>query len=960
MLFAQVEATHRGLPLDAPLLGVNLLGISAPAMMPAAARTPPPLKTRGPPTLRQCAGVRWGTLYFPEPWINLMTYMNSRQSGQSLYRKLPADGGIERLRRDLRLGRHNRSRSELSNNVLTPKPSIYDKKDYHSSATNTFDKNPVLQQLIDADDEWEQALEEYMAFSGTFILHPGRSLRVHMPFLGLEYKTDPRSFHHEDKKARASILTGASVSSANTLHQLASIESFSASGERFLLDSSLSGKHAQVGKGDEASGMGFEVLAQRQIEEEGNDKNSFGSEKPENELMSVLKSSSRHFLDIASKGNIDMHDRTTSTSGILLVGQSLTTMKGGRRKLENGPRTNDGRGPFRYAMVLESWGEVAVYEQGVHPRRKLWSSHTSTSPDHGSAYEEWRRAIYRPEYVQPQPTYTLRLESGGALTLTESYFELELGDRSTNRSKLKHEQVIWMTPGGAALDAVDGGISGTHLYLNPNDGSLAVFEGGAWNCSARRRLLWQSLLSGHSQKSHFLCEDQLQSPSGWVSRFERLCSSFSPKLLNGATSRNGLTVFLSTYSNFETLALQLHYYAVSPVVRRIVVAWRNANINPPTPARIGHVTVYFTTSDHGSDFSSSGGNNLNDRFLPSFLVSTDAVLVLDDDIKVHLQDINLLYEAWRRNRRKIVGFFPRWLDVRRSAFQCKGGKRDIGSQVAGLDYLPESEDPRLTPNLNEGHVPPQANSGALPKAGYGLMKGKVMMLHRDLLWFYTCPEVPSQSLFVEHVLPASTSSVPDFPNLRRTIQNVVDRTHTCEDIGMSIMAAAANIVATKSVEGAVLDANNSSMQLMYPGGLEPAVLFVMRRRGIGDFGKAMPRKGGFDLGGSHPKFNRYQRAEYRLIRSQCVRLFVAAFLDDKQRLQTNRSISGSILPLQHNMIASKRINDRETMLAEIPYEGISKRLFVECASSTGKQHEACSWIVPRKRDFTVHWHHYMS
>ena len=195
-----------------------------------------------------------------------MTYMNSRQSGQSLYRKLPADGGIERLRRDLRLGKHNRSRSELSNNVLTPKPSIYDKKDYHSSATNTFDKNPVLQQLIDADDEWEQALEEYMAFSGTFILHPGRSLRVHMPFLGLEYKTDPRSFHHEDKKARASILTGASVSSANTLHQLASIESFSASGERFLLDSSLSGKHAQVGKGDEASGMGFEVLAQRQIE----------------------------------------------------------------------------------------------------------------------------------------------------------------------------------------------------------------------------------------------------------------------------------------------------------------------------------------------------------------------------------------------------------------------------------------------------------------------------------------------------------------------------------------------------------------------------------------------------------------------------------------------------------------------------------------------------------------------
>lgn len=54
-------------------------------------------------------------------------------------------------------------------------------------------------------------------------------------------------------------------------------------------------------------------------------------------------------------------------------------------------------------------------------------------------------------------------------------------------------------------------------------------------------------------------------------------------------------------------------------------------------------------------------NSLNSRFLPDALLTTRAVLSLNDDVLVGCKALNKVFIAWLRHPDRMVGFFPRLL-----------------------------------------------------------------------------------------------------------------------------------------------------------------------------------------------------------------------------------------------------------------------------------------------------------
>jgi hypothetical protein len=255
------------------------------------------------------------------------------------------------------------------------------------------------------------------------------------------------------------------------------------------------------------------------------------------------------------------------------------------------------------------------------------------------------------------------------------------------------------------------------------NGALVVHTGPLQCGVAAKDTLYRS--SSHGKKACTL----------WPSNRELRCKNahhyHSKTIQSKLSDRSSITILISTYDRFEILMKQIAYYSQSPSVSRIIVTWHNMLITPPKSTRIGHVLIHFLTQKEDS---------LNNRFNPSWQVATDAALIIDDDMKVHLEDIDLLFEVWKKSRMSIVGFAPRW----------------IGNDKEGnLKYLEESEDPPW-------HTPE-----APPKEGYAMMLTKVMMIHRDFLHHYSCGS----------------------SKLRKKVHRMVDLYRNCEDVGFNALVA---------------------------------------------------------------------------------------------------------------------------------------------------------------------------
>jgi len=234
-------------------------------------------------------------------------------------------------------------------------------------------------------------------------------------------------------------------------------------------------------------------------------------------------------------------------------------------------------------------------------------------------------------------------------------------------------------------------------------------------------------------------------------------------------------LLISTHSRYELLSEQLLYYSASPTISTIVVTWHNMNVSPPPD------TVIYGTHIR---FESPSTDSLNNRFQPLVYITTEAVLMLDDDIKLHLQDVHNLFIAWQARKRNLVGVSPRWVEALTKSTSDPAGQWQ-------LNYKYQSEDP-----LN-------------PHGGYSLMLTRTIMMHRDYLRLYTCG---GTSKGMNLTVPKT------FDQLRYVMLSIVASEFNCEDIGINFIANAA-LDSAHSTDG------------------HAAPLFVQPMHRIGDFGK---------------------------------------------------------------------------------------------------------------------------
>lgn len=192
---------------------------------------------------------------------------------------------------------------------------------------------------------------------------------------------------------------------------------------------------------------------------------------------------------------------------------------------------------------------------------------------------------------------------------------------------------------------------------------------------------------------------------------------------SGRDANEGVTLLISTIDRLDVLRLQLEYYSKSPLVRNIMVTWNNPKLPVPPSMIVNEVMVQYLSQKEDS---------LNSRFHPNMRITTEAVIVMDDDIKIGLDDIELVFRAWGVNKDKIIGFYPRRLVE----------EVNTGNRVYSWDGIERFDEP------------------------YSMMLTKFMVIHKKYLYMYSCGL-----------------------NVMQRVRMKVQEVKNCEDIAMNHVVA---------------------------------------------------------------------------------------------------------------------------------------------------------------------------
>ena len=122
--------------------------------------------------------------------------------------------------------------------------------------------------------------------------------------------------------------------------------------------------------------------------------------------------------------------------------------------------------------------------------------------------------------------------------------------------------------------------------------------------------------------------------------------------VNGTYS--AFTVVIMSFAlRINTLRTVIDHYSRCPSVVEVVVVW-----NGDTPPEGGVLRVRVPVR-----VRLEGTTSLNNRFKPDPLLTTRAVLSLDDDILLSCADVEAAFLEWRLHPEGLVGFLPRLLSA---------------------------------------------------------------------------------------------------------------------------------------------------------------------------------------------------------------------------------------------------------------------------------------------------------
>ncbi|KAL7575840.1 hypothetical protein ACA910_003161 [Epithemia clementina (nom. ined.)] len=155
---------------------------------------------------------------------------------------------------------------------------------------------------------------------------------------------------------------------------------------------------------------------------------------------------------------------------------------------------------------------------------------------------------------------------------------------------------------------------------------------------------------------------------------------------------NSFAVVINTYKRPEMLRDAVQHYGEScgrrVGVSQVFVVWAELQVAPPNPDAFFQQQRQQQQEDDGASvaqFLRILRNNrsqisilrvprdsLNSRFLPIADLKSQAVFMVDDDVRVDCQSLAKGFEAWKANPLAMVGYYPRLAALSRTATTIPG------------------------------------------------------------------------------------------------------------------------------------------------------------------------------------------------------------------------------------------------------------------------------------------------
>lgn len=195
--------------------------------------------------------------------------------------------------------------------------------------------------------------------------------------------------------------------------------------------------------------------------------------------------------------------------------------------------------------------------------------------------------------------------------------------------------------------------------------------------------------------------------------------------------RDKFTVLMNGFSESRIPLLQslAATYSLSPIVSSVLVLWGDPATSPRVLHRLAHNLTLSSSSSAPISLLLQPSTSLNNRFLPRPNdISTDAVLVCDDDVEVDPTTLEFAFRVWTQNPHRLVGLFARSHDF------------DLDRREWAYTVHPDR---------------------------FSIVLTKFMLLKTRYLFLYTCPGGPRMA----------------------RVRGVVDEVRNCEDILMNFVVA---------------------------------------------------------------------------------------------------------------------------------------------------------------------------
>lgn len=143
------------------------------------------------------------------------------------------------------------------------------------------------------------------------------------------------------------------------------------------------------------------------------------------------------------------------------------------------------------------------------------------------------------------------------------------------------------------------------------------------------------------------------------------------------------TVAIQTYKRPERLNDTIHLLIDNeiPSLHEIVVVWNDLDEQPPKD---------FTAANGvGVRYRMSRVNSLNEKLWPDPEYRTKAILLSDDDVHYHPNDLDFVFQTWRHQQGRLTGAFGRCVVQKEERWEYSFcGKRDPYALVlTGLTFV---------------------------------------------------------------------------------------------------------------------------------------------------------------------------------------------------------------------------------------------------------------------------------